>query len=59
MWWEQFQVLSQESLNVTTPTVGQSLVGKVSGVQIAQVSGAPYGSTKIRVRGVASINAKL
>ena len=44
-------------LNVTTPTVGQSLVGKVSGVQISQVSGAPYGNTKIRVRGVASINA--
>ena len=44
-------------LNVTTPTVGQSLVGKVSGVQIAQVTGAPYGNTKIRVRGVASINA--
>lgn len=44
-------------LNVTTPTVGQSLVGKVSGVQISQVTGAPYGNTKIRVRGVASINA--
>ena len=44
-------------LNVTTPTVGQSLVGKVSGVQISQVIGAPYGNTKIRVRGVASINA--
>ena len=49
--------IKSRELNVTTPTVGQSLVGKVSGVQIAQVSGAPYGSTKIRVRGVASINA--
>ena len=49
--------IKSKELNVTTPTVGQSLVGKVSGVQIAQVSGAPYGSTKIRVRGVASINA--
>lgn len=44
-------------LNATTPTIGQSLVGKVSGVQISQVSGAPYQSTKIRVRGTASINA--
>lgn len=49
--------IKSKELNVTTPTVGQSLVGKVSGVQIAQVSGAPYQSTKIRVRGVASINA--
>ena len=46
-----------DELNTTTPTIGQSLVGKVSGVQISQVSGAPYQSTKIRVRGVASINA--
>ena len=49
--------IKSKELNVTTPTVGQSLVGKVSGVQISQVSGAPYQSTKIRVRGVASINA--
>ena len=38
--------IKSKELNVTTPTVGQSLVGKVSGVQIAQVSGAPYQSTK-------------
>lgn len=44
-------------LNLTSPTIGQSLVGKVSGVQISQVSGAPYASTKIRVRGTSSINA--
>lgn len=49
--------IKANELNVTTPTVGQSIVGKVSGVQISQVSGAPYGNTKIRVRGVASINA--
>jgi TonB-dependent SusC/RagA subfamily outer membrane receptor len=46
-----------KELNLTTPTVGQALVGKVAGVQISQVSGAPYVSTKIRVRGVGSINA--
>ncbi|MFD2523840.1 SusC/RagA family TonB-linked outer membrane protein [Emticicia soli] len=44
-------------LNITTPTVGQALVGKVAGVQISQVSGAPYNTTKIRVRGTSSINA--
>lgn len=44
-------------LNLTTPTVGQALVGKVAGVQISQVSGAPYNTTKIRVRGTSSINA--
>ncbi len=46
-----------KELNLSTPTVGQALVGKVAGVQISQVSGAPYNSTKIRVRGVGSINA--
>jgi TonB-linked SusC/RagA family outer membrane protein len=46
-----------KELNLTTPTVGQALVGKVAGVQISQVSGAPYVGTKIRVRGVGSINA--
>lgn len=49
--------LKAGELNLTTPSVGQSLVGKVAGVQISQVSGAPYEGTKIRVRGVASINA--
>ncbi len=49
--------LKAGELNLTTPTLGQSLVGKVAGVQVAQVSGAPYVSTKIRVRGVGSINA--
>jgi TonB-linked SusC/RagA family outer membrane protein len=44
-------------LNLTSPTLGQSLVGKVAGVQVSQTSGAPYSSTKIRVRGIGSINA--
>jgi TonB-linked SusC/RagA family outer membrane protein len=44
-------------LNLTAPTVGQALVGKLAGVQVAQVSGAPYVSTKIRVRGIGSVNA--
>jgi TonB-linked SusC/RagA family outer membrane protein len=46
-----------KELNLTTPSVGQALVGKVAGVQVSQVSGAPYVSTKIRVRGVGSVNA--
>jgi len=49
--------VKSSELNLTTPTIGQSLVGKVSGVQISQVSGAPYQTTKIRVRGTSSVNA--
>lgn len=44
-------------LNLTSPTIGQALVGKVAGVQVSQTSGAPYAGTKIRVRGIGSINA--
>ncbi len=44
-------------LNLAAPTLGQALVGKLAGVQVAQVSGAPYVGTKIRVRGIGSINA--
>lgn len=44
-------------MNLSAPTVGQALVGKVAGVQVSQTSGAPYAGTKIRVRGVGSINA--
>lgn len=46
-----------EELNLSAPKLSQSLVGKVAGVQISQTSGAPYDGTKIRVRGVGSINA--
>jgi len=46
-----------DELNLSAPTVGQALVGKVAGVQVQQVSGAPYQSTKISVRGVGSILA--
>lgn len=44
-------------LNLSTPTLSQALVGKVAGVQVSQVSGSPYSGTKIRVRGIGSINA--
>lgn len=46
-----------EELNLTSPKLSQALVGKVAGVQIMQTSGAPYDGTKIRVRGMGSINA--
>jgi len=44
-------------LNLSSSTLSQALVGKVAGVQVAQVSGAPYSGAKIRVRGIGSINA--
>jgi TonB-linked SusC/RagA family outer membrane protein len=44
-------------LNLAAPTLGQALAGKVAGVQVSQTSGAPYQSTKIRVRGIGSFSA--
>ena len=44
-------------LSATTPTVGQSLVGKVAGVEVHQTSGAPGDGITIRVRGVNSLSA--
>jgi TonB-linked SusC/RagA family outer membrane protein len=49
--------VKSSELNLSTPTISQALVGKVAGVQVSQVSGAPYSGAKIRVRGVGSINA--
>lgn len=46
-----------DELNLTSPKLSQALVGKVAGVQISQTSGAPYEGTKIRVRGIGSVNA--
>lgn len=46
-----------KELNLSSPTISQALVGRVAGVQVSQVSGAPYSGTKIRVRGIGSINA--
>jgi len=44
-------------INTSAPTLGQGLVGKIAGVQVSQVSGAPYQTTKITVRGVGSLYA--
>jgi TonB-linked SusC/RagA family outer membrane protein len=49
--------VKSSDLNLAAPTLGQALAGKVSGVQVSQTSGAPYQSTKIRVRGVGSFSA--
>ncbi|WP_461398368.1 SusC/RagA family TonB-linked outer membrane protein [Flavitalea sp.] len=49
--------VKSSELNLSSPTLSQALVGKVAGVQVSQVSGAPYAGTKIRVRGIGSINA--
>jgi len=46
-----------DELNLTSPKLGQAMVGKIAGVQVMQTSGAPYDGTKIRVRGMGSINA--
>jgi TonB-linked SusC/RagA family outer membrane protein len=46
-----------KELNIPAHTLSQAMVGKVAGVQVSQVSGAPYSGTKIRVRGVGSVNA--
>ena len=46
-----------EEMNLTAPRFSQALVGKVAGVQVMRTSGAPYDGTKIRVRGMGSINA--
>lgn len=49
--------VKSSELNLSTPTLSQAMVGKIAGVQVSQVSGAPYSGTKIRVRGIGSINA--
>src|SRR5690606_15241980 len=46
-----------DELNLTSPKLSLALVGKVAGVPISQTSGAPYDGTKIRVRGIGSVNA--
>jgi TonB-linked SusC/RagA family outer membrane protein len=46
-----------KEMNLSSPTLSQALVGKVAGVQVSQVSGAPYSGAKIRVRGIGSVNA--
>lgn len=44
-------------LPLTSPTLGQALVGKIAGVQVAQTSGAPGEGVKIKIRGTNSLSA--
>jgi len=49
--------VTAEELNVTRPSrVEDALKGKVSGVQITQSSGQPGSDSKVRIRGVGTIN---
>ena len=49
--------VKSSELSVTAPTVGQSLAGKVAGVEVHQTSGAPGDGVTIRVRGENSLSA--
>ncbi len=44
-------------LSTTTATVGQSLAGRIAGVEVRQTSGAPGDGVQIRIRGVNSFSA--
>lgn len=49
--------VTAEELNVTRPSrVEDALKGKVSGVQITQSSGQPGSDSKVRIRGVGTVN---
>ncbi len=49
--------VSAEDLNVAKPSrVEDALKGKVSGVQITQSSGQPGSDSKVRIRGIGTIN---
>ncbi|RAV27951.1 SusC/RagA family TonB-linked outer membrane protein [Sinomicrobium soli] len=50
-------VKSEELILASTPSVGQALQGKVSGLQIVQNSAQPGGGLDFLIRGAASINA--
>ena len=46
-----------EDLNLTKPSrIEDALKGKVSGVQITQSSGQPNADSKVRIRGIGSVN---
>ena len=49
--------VTAEDLNKTSPTrVEDALKGKVSGVQITQSSGQPGSDSKVRIRGIGTVN---
>ncbi|WP_197056919.1 TonB-dependent receptor [Cellulophaga sp. Hel_I_12] len=50
-------VKSEELVLSSTPSIGQALQGRVSGLQITQNSAQPGGGLDIQIRGAGSINA--
>ena len=49
--------VTAEDLNKTTPSrIEDALKGKVSGVQITQSSGQPGSDSKVRIRGIGTVN---
>ena len=49
--------VTAEDLNKTTPSrIEDALKGKISGVQITQSSGQPGSDSKVRIRGVGTVN---
>ncbi len=49
--------IKSDELLSSTPTMAQSLAGKVAGVEVRQTTGAPGAGMSIRVRGVNSLSA--
>lgn len=49
--------IKASELPLSAPLLGQSLVGKIAGVQVTQSSGAPGEGVQIRVRGTNSLSA--
>ncbi|MEJ5264765.1 MAG: TonB-dependent receptor [Bacteroidales bacterium] len=50
-------VKAEEIAKIPTAGIANALQGKVAGVMITQSNGAPGASTKVRVRGISSLNA--
>jgi len=50
-------VSSEKIMDVTTPSIGNMLQGKVAGVEIVNSNGAPGQDAEIRIRGIASVSA--
>ncbi len=50
------RVKTSQLMERPVATINQALMGKVAGVQINTASGRPGGRTKVRIRGISSIN---
>lgn len=50
-------VSSEKLMDVTSPTIGDMLQGKVAGVSVTKSSGAPGAEPTVRIRGISSMSA--